>query len=526
MLSARDEKKLADSQLKMIDELGKGEFGMVLLCAYEGNDPAILHFAKENKNGAKMVAVKLLTKEDPNEDAVMSFLEKLPKDNSVLDVVPKSAMAGKLRVMENVAFDESDHHAFNLKRFLAMHASHLGVSSPPSLQGVELKSALNQLFQQVTYTQDQLHCAGILHFDTAPRNFLVTSDLKLKIIDFGFSQTTLTSSGGEHPYRSGIIAPISIMDQGAFQWKAGIRTDIFARKMAMFEMLALAAGQSNLDKPTMTYGDLTANEKEFFSEHALTEAVKQKLFKEDLKQKLMFKVDVADSDELNSQQWQYLRRKSTEKNDEYYLQKTFENVRVMIDANDEPEVRNQLHEVLVKYQAYLTSMPSVNLADAYQIKEADKMLFDSHAHQFEIVNKVDVAGISSAPIYQEENQGYEEPLVTSKEQVASGYEEPLVTSKEQTASGYEEPLVTSKEQAASGYEEPLVSKVKPTIAYEEPLVTKQNRRASSSGYDTVAPNKKSEEALKVLEELQQLREARRERLANNVDNDAPKLKRS
>ncbi len=342
--------------------IGSGMTGKVVTCKYTGSDPDVIRVAN---NG--LVAVKILNADitpNKNEEQVLNNLQTL-----IATPAPRTAEVGGVRVMEIVAYQ---NEPTDLKKFLETRASSL--SNNPNALGQPLKTALDRIFAQIILNQNNLHENNVLHLDTAPRNFLVTTEpgtnnLVLKITDFGLSVPTIMPKEGEAYHNQ--QAPVRIVDQEGYNGRAGVKTDIYARKMAMLEVIALAGGLDEIPRVKLYGKDLTQGDhdliKKFISKYPDEKNIKVP----------------RNNEALTHETWGFLRIFSQDKNDEFFLKQSLDAVRDKVNAKADPKVAAELNEVLIRYEAYLTTMPQVELRkderdDVQNARKADIESFNAH----------------------------------------------------------------------------------------------------------------------------------------------------
>eukprot|EP00760_Papus_ankaliazontas_P036062 PhM_4_TR8170/c0_g1_i1/m.62764 len=144
-----------------MDKLGEGTYGVVYKAQDKGNGNIValkrMNIAQE-EDGVPATTIRevAILKEMQHENIVRLY--------DVLFQMPKLTL-----VFEFVEFD--------LKKYM----DHRGGSLDPER---EIKSFMKQMLDGLAY----MHARSVVHRDMKPQNLLITSDLKLKLADFGLAR--------------------------------------------------------------------------------------------------------------------------------------------------------------------------------------------------------------------------------------------------------------------------------------------------------------------------------------------------
>lgn len=122
---------------------------------------------------------------------------------------------------------------------LEQYARELGANSRQDSSAI-----FDTIFNGMKQAQADLHKDGAVHLDTAPRNFVVTEELKVYLIDLGASQRC-DENGKTSNLRFPLEPTFSYNQTALDQSKHGqldLHTDLFSLKVAMIETLAYYCG--------------------------------------------------------------------------------------------------------------------------------------------------------------------------------------------------------------------------------------------------------------------------------------------
>jgi serine/threonine-protein kinase len=82
------------------------------------------------------------------------------------------------------------------------------------------------------------HSAGVVHRDLKPENILITPDKQLKLLDFGIASLQGARRLTWGPLSEAVGTPDYMAPEQIRGERGGIRTDVYALGMMLFEMLA------------------------------------------------------------------------------------------------------------------------------------------------------------------------------------------------------------------------------------------------------------------------------------------------
>lgn len=199
----------------VLGELGSGAFGTV--------------FVAQRSDGAR-AALKVLARpaDDPHENA--SALKKFQLETDALAALAHPGIVGLL-----------DAGVFEDRPWLAMELVEGGQTLKKAMEsarqdgkGVPRAFALQALEQVL----DALHAAHtspqrIVHRDVKPENLMLTSDGRLKVLDFGLAK--FTESGTETSHALG--TPAYMAPEQLWKRRIGPWTDLYAVGVMAFELL-------------------------------------------------------------------------------------------------------------------------------------------------------------------------------------------------------------------------------------------------------------------------------------------------
>lgn len=215
---------------EIIDFVGKGQFGTVYKCQKENTIYAIKIFnldyvysefrtnGSDNRITREMQALRMVEHENVIKLADDGFF----KENSQVYVYV---------VMEYL-------NGIDLKEYL--------YSNELTLENIE------DIFKQILRGLDAVHNKNIVHRDLKPENIFITTDNKVKLLDFGLSKlidfTSITSTGntiGSPIYMS----PEQVKDSKNIDY----RSDYYALGIILFEMIAKVFPYGEVDSREHLY---------------------------------------------------------------------------------------------------------------------------------------------------------------------------------------------------------------------------------------------------------------------------------
>ncbi|HEU0169012.1 MAG TPA: serine/threonine-protein kinase [Chloroflexota bacterium] len=91
---------------------------------------------------------------------------------------------------------------------------------------------------QVASAMADCHSAGVVHRDLKPENILITPDKQLKLLDFGIASLQGARRLTWGPLSEAVGTPDYMAPEQIRGERGGIRTDVYALGMMLFEMLA------------------------------------------------------------------------------------------------------------------------------------------------------------------------------------------------------------------------------------------------------------------------------------------------
>ncbi len=212
------------------------------------NDEMI--FIKFAKNDAKQDTIITTNNEI---DIIQSVFEKADrKDNETLyrpEIIVADLEGAKFIMNECVFYDKTNQLKSDLEQFVLERGS---VDSDMPMNEIDGKF-LDKIFTGIVNAQSKLHADFVIHLDTALRNYMMAENEQEKIIDFGLSKKIDPTTGvalNDGALRSISTPSVYYYDQASLQGlgnKEGptgvsLRTDVFSRKIAMIEAMALYAG--------------------------------------------------------------------------------------------------------------------------------------------------------------------------------------------------------------------------------------------------------------------------------------------
>lgn len=215
---------------------------------------------------------------DPNELEIGKHLSDRAERRGVSD--PKYNLIGPLQhqgktvalisKFESCEFTAGSNESYSVEDAFRKLARNAGTqpSSNKIAQAfnVGLGTTLCQLSYEMYGGQAALHRAGVLHLDSAPRNFMLSKpkfdqqgnliSLSAKIIDYGLSKKSI--EGGVDLSYMGAKMPVLILDEkGLNEFKGNISSDLFAIKTSMICMACFALGMEK-DGEVLFFNDSNA----------------------------------------------------------------------------------------------------------------------------------------------------------------------------------------------------------------------------------------------------------------------------
>lgn len=249
-----------------VQSLGFGAYGTVASYIYNGFDPTLLALSSTKQPGGTIV-IKMFhhDKVDMHEVRNVSYLSQglLPRESLRYPQQAIINLEGKICIASEL-IQHGVNQSSDLEKFLSDMSNHLGFFSG-KFQIEAAKYALQGFAQAIVTAQQQLHSVGLLHLDTALRNFLVTQPqlvngaikFSAKISDFGLSGKYNEQGKYERAYlnlpQQDLLLPYSMLNQETLiktldpntntaKITFTIHTDIFSRKAALMEMLIVWLG--------------------------------------------------------------------------------------------------------------------------------------------------------------------------------------------------------------------------------------------------------------------------------------------
>jgi len=202
---------------KIIDFVGKGQFGTVYKCEKENN----------------IYAIKIF-----NLDYVYNEFKKHGDDNRVTREIAALKIVSHENVIkmfdEGIFEDNSQYYVYVVMEYLN------GVDLKKYLYTRELTlKDIKEILRQIVDGLDAVHENNIVHRDLKPQNIFITDNGKIKLLDFGLSKlidfTSITSTGdtlGSPIYMS----PEQVKDSKNVDY----RSDYYALGVILFELIARA----------------------------------------------------------------------------------------------------------------------------------------------------------------------------------------------------------------------------------------------------------------------------------------------
>lgn len=239
------------TDFKIEKPIGSGAFGQVYLATYHGENEKI-----KNQIKGKKIAIKQFSEEDKEVD-IAPYLSQMAnvrpelgqKYNAGFMISDENGT--KRLVSEFVSYDPETSSSSDLQKYFVQvnTNSDENYTFQKQFDQNNLAITLSQFAFAMKDTQNALHEAGVFHFDTGARNFLVAEPTRddqgnilkvnLKISDYGFSEI-IPSEGFVH-FVEGSNLPLRSLDARTYAREGrSVATDIYALKIAMIEMIGLA----------------------------------------------------------------------------------------------------------------------------------------------------------------------------------------------------------------------------------------------------------------------------------------------
>ena len=230
---------------KFIRELGTGEFGAVELFQYVGDNEDI----KKLCNDRGEIGIKFQTVIDINEaemgTKLLDYAKAHPQQKLLYNLIMPLKQEDKIvAILTNPIFynkNESANLQGFLKKFLANSGANSEQSTSPWITAFNsgLSITLSQLASSMYAGQEAMHDAGVLHIDTACRNFLMLSpqfdnngnivNISVLISDFGISGAMTGELNTLDTGPIGTKAPLRYMDFNSVVYRiADVSTDLMA----------------------------------------------------------------------------------------------------------------------------------------------------------------------------------------------------------------------------------------------------------------------------------------------------------
>jgi len=364
-----------ESDMTFTKPLGEGQFGRVSLYVYNGNTPDILNLTTTRQAGGLLMVKEFKEGDVESADAMLAYNADKNEKNNIQYLVGKQkpheqkhypdyrvVKAGNKELIlgEIISYgvdNENKLQTSDMEKFMQGLAQNMNFKSANTVQMEGLQWLLQGFMASIVRAQHQLNMNGMLHLDTACRNFMITMpnindgalDFNAKIIDLGLSHI-MNAEGKYHTIvakGSKLVLPLLYMSQNCFlpekikdadgneqiKREFSIHSDIFSRKVATMEMLAFLLGKKLKD-----FCQLDA-----------------------------------------SKDWQ-MQRKTM--NDTQVLQSYFSKIKELVNALENNDMRKIIvSEFINNYQAYLTTMPTV-LLTVKEMLQSDLELFNSASNRY------------------------------------------------------------------------------------------------------------------------------------------------
>ena len=224
--------EVTSDNIREVRQLGRGQFGEVVLAETVGLSPKDLMMSDSNDKGKILVAVKKLkqTASKSMQEAFEKechFMGRLRDANviQILAVCKKPVPFIMMEYMENG----------DLNQYLRRYSS----VTPEILDDSQISSdVLLHMTTQIASAMKYLASHNFVHRDLATRNCLVGQNYLVKIADFGMSRNLYES----HYYRihGRVILPVRWMATECFYGKFSQKTDVWAFGITVWEIFSLA----------------------------------------------------------------------------------------------------------------------------------------------------------------------------------------------------------------------------------------------------------------------------------------------
>ena len=232
-----------ETDLKLIKDLGKGEFGRVSLYQYTGNNPEIQKIQHDN-----LITLKSFeTAVDENEINNIGYITANANGDNFLKGVALAKPNGQVYGLasEFIAYDYTKQRSASLEKFFA--------ADMLSEFDIEPAIAFAQICNSMVLAQKSLHDINMLHLDTAARNYMMGAptynseqkilNFNVKIIDYGLSRYSEDLNRVDIPNPQ--KAPLRWLDRGVYRdLKCDARTDVYSNKVSMIEFLGWSIGRT------------------------------------------------------------------------------------------------------------------------------------------------------------------------------------------------------------------------------------------------------------------------------------------
>jgi len=211
---------------------------------------------------------------DQNEKKIIQLLNQRAQEKEIEQrkfiyaIVHNSLIISELITYLPITPHQEKFSPSDLRHFMQLIIFTLSKSKPvlSDKQKNYFKRIFCEIINRMYEAQYQLHILGILHLDTAPRNFVLKSinantdiTISLKIIDFGLSQPfTETFSNFQYNINEEMILfDLTRLDNATLinfnqlvtnsTMKVSIYTDFFAMKATIIEIFGLFLGMESAD---------------------------------------------------------------------------------------------------------------------------------------------------------------------------------------------------------------------------------------------------------------------------------------
>ncbi|MGE3920614.1 MAG: protein kinase [Gammaproteobacteria bacterium] len=329
--------RLKNLGFRHIEELGKGQFGIVSLYQYKGSDEAIKQLCDSNGR----IAIKVFNQVDENELQIAEHFQTVGRTEGEASLynVTKPLKDGDQLIgilSQYIAYDNSPKNpkASDLQAFIKDVARDEFEPKIGKAFRSDLAMNMNQLMTSMQEGQNALHDIGVIHLDTSTRNYLLNKAeiddkgrpvFSVTIADYGLSK--VITENEDFAVIDGPTLPSRWMDfDSIFKSTATVRTDLFALKASMMGMIGLVLGQEQ-EKDVLALGG-----------------------------------DFLDL------------RSTSYRDDNATLMKYLQNVEELINTCKDDYKKKELQTLVDCFKPFLTSMPEPSLSSA-EACQADNQLF-------------------------------------------------------------------------------------------------------------------------------------------------------